>query len=441
MLAGTQEDFGFTIMVVDPDVWRRCAKRADRTEYYELLLVYVDDILLVSHDPRPSLIELGKVYALKKSSLGTPDIYLGAQIYQHSLPDGRKSWGMSSERYVKSSIETVEGLLKEDGDGYHLKSTAKEPVPLSYKPELDVSPELGPKLASRYRQMVGILRWAVELGRVDIYYETVILSHYLVCPREGHLEALYHIFAYLKSHQRFNLVFDPKGISLDQTAFASVKPSDRKDFYGDVAEELPPNMPKPLGHAVELSCFVDSDHTGNVVTRRSHTSILNFVQNAPVIRYSKKQNTVESSSFGSEFVALCIAQDMLVALRYKLWMFGMPVPEPAAVLCDKQGVVKNASIPESALSKRHNAINYNIVQESVAAGILRVGKEDGTTNLADAFTKLLARRRRYDLFSRIGYSSMFRRAECGLKRDSPHSPTPGENPSSSSAPRQVRFIT
>ena len=104
----------------------------------------------------------------------------------------------------------------------------------------------------------------------------------------------------------------------------------------------------------------------------------------------------------------------------------------------RQPVVKNASIPESALSKRHNAINYNIVRESVAAGILHVRKEDGTTNLADAFTKLLACRRQYDLFSRIGYSSMFRSAECGIKWDNPESPTTGENPPF--APRQLRFI-
>ena len=198
-------------------------------------------------------------------------------------------------------------------------------------------------------------------------------------------------------------------------------------------------MPDPLGHAVDITCFVDSDHAGNVVTTRTHTGILIFVQNAPVIWYSKKQNTVESSSFGSEFVALHVAWDMLVALCCKLWMFGVPVPEPAAVLCDNQGVVKNASIPECALSKRHNAINYNIVRESVATGILRVGKEDGTTNLADTFTKLLARRSRYDLFSHIGYSSMFRSAECGIKRVSNESPTTGENPPS--APRQVWFIT
>jgi len=131
------------------------------------------------------------------------------------------------------------------------------------------------------------------------------------------------------------------------------------------------------------------------------------VQNAPILWYSKRQNTIESSSFGSEFVALRIAKEMIVALRYKLRMFGVPVVGPASVLCDNQGVVKNASLPESALTKRHNAINYHSVREAVAAGIIRVGKEDSSTNLADAFTKMLPRHRRYDLFSRIGYSSMF----------------------------------
>jgi len=80
---------------------------------------------------------------------------------------------------------------------------------------------------------------------------------------------------------------------------------------------------------------------------------------------------------------------MIVALRYKLRMFGIPLRGPASVLCDNQGVVKNTSIPESTLSKRHNAINYHAVREAAAAGLLQVGKEDGHTNLADAFTKTL----------------------------------------------------
>jgi len=56
---------------------------------------------------------------------------------------------------------------------------------------------------------------------------------------------------------------------------------------------------------------------------------------------------------------------------------------PANVFCDDHGVVKNMSIPELRLMKKHNTINYHAVREAVAAGILRVGKEDGEMNLAD----------------------------------------------------------
>jgi hypothetical protein len=156
-------------------------------------------------------------------------------------------------------------------------------------------------------------------------------------------------------------------------------------------------MPEPRGHPVIISAFVDANHAGNVVTRRSHTGILIFVQNAPIIWFSKKQNTVEAATFGSEFVALRICKEMIVALRYKLRMFGIPIEGPANVFCDNRGVVKNVSIPESTLMKKHNAINYHAVREAVAAGILRVGKEDGETNLADLLTKVLNGEKRWNI--------------------------------------------
>ena len=140
-----------------------------------------------------------------------------------------------------------------------------------------------------------------------------------------------------------------------------------------------------------------------MLTRRSHTGILLYVNNAPVQWYSKRQNTVESSSFGSEFVALRIAKEMIVTLRYKLRMFGVPVQGATNVFCDNNGVVKNTSIPHSMLQKKHNAINYHAIREAVAAGILRVGKEDGMTNLADLFTKVLTADRRRSLCRHIMY--------------------------------------
>jgi hypothetical protein len=80
---------------------------------------------------------------------------------------------------------------------------------------------------------------------------------------------------------------------------------------------------------VSTHCFVDADHAGNLVTRRSQSGILLFVNRAPIVWYSKRQNTVETSTFGSEFVAMCIAVELIESLRYKLRMFGIPIDGPA----------------------------------------------------------------------------------------------------------------
>lgn len=128
------------------------------------------------------------------------------------------------------------------------------------------------------------------------------------------------------------------------------------------------------------------------------------MQNAPIIWFLKRQNTLESSSFGSEFVAVQIAKETLVALRYKIRMFGMPIEGPFNVFCNKSGVVKNVSIPESTLMKKHNGINYHAIREAVAAGIIRVRKEDGLTNLDDVFTKVLPSDRQKALLEHILYS-------------------------------------
>ena len=401
-LAQALRDMGFKSSYADPDVWIRAARREDGFEYYELILVYVDDVLAVSESPEKIMQALGEVYELKEGSVKEPDIYLGANVEKVQLPDGRSVWAMSPKTYVKNSIKVVEDLLVADGAGLHLKTTARNPFPSGYKPELDVTTELDEAMASRFLQLIGILRWAVELGRIDIYTEVSQLSQHQALPREGHLEAAYHIFAFMKKKQDGGrIVFDSKNPEIDERAFNS--DADWRDFYGDVKEELPPNMPEPRGKSVCISCFVDANHAGNRLTRRSHSGILIFVQNAPIIWFSKRQNTVESSSFGSEFVALRLAKEMIVALRYKLRMFGVVIEGPANVFCDNNGVVKNTSLPESTLGKKHVAINYHAVREAAAAKILRVGKEDGMTNLADLFTKVLTADRRRSLCDHITF--------------------------------------
>jgi hypothetical protein len=394
------EDLQFEPTIADPDAYRRRAIHPRGFEYWELLLVYVDDILIVSHDPHSHLHKLKQQFQM--SAIGRPDRYLGANIkrvYIPGDPSGREHWAITSQSYVRNAVNNVREMLQ--SEGYDLKTTAKTPFPSNYRPEIDVTDELDADLCSRYAQLIGVLRWMIELGRIDIYYEVSVLSQYLASPRVGHLEAVYHVFAYLHKHDKSSIVIDPSEPEFDPTLFID---QDWSEFYGDVEEEMPPKMPEPLGSAVTISVFVDANHAGNVVTRRSHTGIIIYLQNTPIIWHSRRQNTVETSTFGSEFVALRCARDLIVALRYKLRMFGIPIIGPALVYCDNQGVVKNVTIPESVLSKKHNAINYHAVREAVAANILRVAKESSVTNVADLLTKPLTEERRSQLLKAVLYN-------------------------------------
>ena len=78
---------------------------------------------------------------------------------------------------------------------------------------------------------------------------------------------------------------------------------------------------------MSIHCFVNADHAGNLVTHCSQTGILIFVNRAPIIWFSKHQNMVETSTFGSEFVAMRIAVELIESLQYKLRMFGIPIDD------------------------------------------------------------------------------------------------------------------
>lgn len=381
-------EMGFMPTKADRDVYIRPAVGTDGFQYYEYILVYVDDLLVLSEDCGSILKYIDAKFKLKEGSVGKPTTYLGAQIEEFTLPDGATVWSMSARKYVQESIKNVKRMLEEDGGFTLTTHKSSSPIPTNYKPELDVTPELTDDMASRYSQLIGILRWMCEIGRIDMLHEVAIMSQYLANPRQGHLETVYGIFGYLSKHENSRMVFDDNDPKFADGTFTR---RDWSDIYGDdFKEQIPADMPEPRGRPVEITMFVDANHAGNVVTRRSHTGILIYVQNAPILFYSRRQNSVETSTFGSEFCALRTGVEMIEGLRYKLRMFGIPLAGPAKVLCDNEGVVKNASIPESALNKKANAINYNKVREAAAMGIIDIAKEDGQTNLADLFTKILS---------------------------------------------------
>jgi hypothetical protein len=136
------------------------------------------------------------------------------------------------------------------------------------------------------------------------------------------------------------------------------------NFYGVVQDAIPPHMPKPKGKALVVRLFVDSDHAADKSLRRSPTGFILYLKHAPVIWYSKRQRTIESSVFGTEFVATRTGIEAGRALRYKLRMMGIPIDEPMYCFGENMSVIHNTQKPESTLKKKSNSICYHFCRSS-----------------------------------------------------------------------------
>ena len=101
--------------------------------------------------------------------------------------------------------------------------------------------------------------------------------------------------------------------------------------------------------------FVDANHAGEKTTRRSMTGVLIFCNRAPIIWHSKRQNGVETSTFGSEFTAMKNSIKMIAVLQYKLRIFGVPIDGYTEIFCDNEAVYNNESTPEYQISKKHHS--------------------------------------------------------------------------------------
>ena len=113
---------------------------------------------------------------------------------------------------------------------------------------------------------------------------------------------------------------------------------------------IPRHIPEAIGSYVEIKYYVNSNHSANMENRRSHSGIVIYINNAPIIWYSRCQNPVEASNFVLDYVALRISIEIIETLWYNLRCSGGLVDGPAEVFCDKKSVVNNLIIPTSVLN-------------------------------------------------------------------------------------------
>ena len=102
------------------------------------------------------------------------------------------------------------------------------------------------------------------MGRIDIITELPMLASQLAQTQEGHFEVVFHIFVYLKGHNNARMVFNPTYPTPDMSI---IWEHYWCGFYGDVKEAVPLNAPEPRDNEVDLRIFVDSEHTGDKLTR------------------------------------------------------------------------------------------------------------------------------------------------------------------------------
>lgn len=205
-------------------------------------------------------------------------MYLGAQLDQMFV-NNNECWTMSAKKYTQASIKNVEETLAKKGLRFLPTKCFSTPLPTNYCPELDTSAELKSDGVQYFQELIGmLLRWAVEIVRLDILLETSLLSTHLAMPRFGHVEQVYWMFGYLKLYPKRKLVFDPQHPIICEHAFCSFY---WHDFYCGVEEAIPGDMPAPRGNAMSTHhCFVDASHGSDRATRRSQTGILIFCNRA-----------------------------------------------------------------------------------------------------------------------------------------------------------------
>ena len=395
----------------DDNVYLRPEKDEMGEEYYSYLVVYVDDVLSIHKEPNKVLNIINRDYRLKEPP-ECPSMYLGADISKYEINNDStiiNCWAMSADSHVKKALEVIQGRMKEDD--VYFKGSKKAPEhpfsSQSYRPELDTTELCNDEQTQFYQSLIGIMTWLCEIGRVDILTEKSLLATHLANPRLGHMHQALHVFKYLKYHNRSKCVFDPTYVDINDHHLpkeeqSATRAKFMRELYPDAVEYKPQNAPKPKGKRVQITCFVDADHGGDQVSRRSRTGILIYVNKAPILWYSKRQSTVETSTYGSELVAMRLAVDMIKALKYKLWMFGIGIlDDEAKIYGDNNAVILNASVPESTLKKKHHSINYNYVREAVASGVALIYKVDTGSNLADLFTKLLDKVKRKEIIQKV----------------------------------------
>ncbi len=368
--ADVLRDMGFFPSKAEPDIWMR-----HRGDHYEYLGVYVDDVTICSRAPKSIVDALTGTYKFNLKGTGPISFLLGCDFFR----DKDDNLCYAPRKYIEKMLETYKRLFGQ------FPRKAASPLVGNDHPELDSSELLDMEWSKVYQSLIGSLQWVVQIGRFDVQTAVMTLSRFRVAPRQGHLDRIKRIYGYLMKMKHAVI-----RIRTEEPDYSQFPPKEYDWFhtqYSGAKELTPDDAPEPLGKSVVTTSYVDANLYHDMISGRSVTGILHLLNKTPIDTYSKLQATVETATFGSEFIATRTCTEQIMDLRNTLRYLGVPVKGSSMVFGDNESVVNSASVPQSKLSKRHNALAYHKTREAIAAGIIRYYWIDGKTNPADILSK------------------------------------------------------
>jgi hypothetical protein len=367
-------DEGYSPCRAEPDIWM---KEVDG--HYEYIAVYVDDLLFAMKDPETFtkvLSDTAGRYKFKLKGTGPIKFHLGCDFER----DAHGTLSMTPKKYIQKMYD---GYVRMFGEKPKLVYHA--PLEEGDHPELDCTELLDIDGVTKYQSLIGSMQWAVSLGRIDIATAVMSLSSYRSAPRVGHLNRARRVVGYLwrmrDSAIRFRIQ-EP-----DYSTLSTPEHDWDYSVYHGAKEVIPDDVPTPRGPTVTTTSYFDANLYHDWVNGRSVSGILHFVNQTPIDWYTKKQNTVETATYGSEFVAGRITVDQLVDIRTTLRYLGVHVRDKAYMFGDNESMVVSCKFPHSKLHKRHNALSFHRVREAIASGMVSIHHIPGSMNPADILSK------------------------------------------------------
>jgi len=369
-LADTLRDMGFVPSKAEEDIWMR-----ENNGVYEYIASYVDDLCVVAKDPKEITDDLVSKYKYKLKGTGPIEYHLGCNYFRDS--EGVLCY--APKKYIEKLVLDFERMFGGKPKFY------TSPLEKGDHPELDTSDELVEEDVKKYQSVIGSLQWTISLGRMDIATAVMTLSGFRACPRKGHLERSKRIVGYLAKMNQSTV-----RIRTEKPDYSDIPDRDyewKHTVYGEVKELIPDDVPKPLGKDVVLTTYVDANLYHDILTGRSVTGTLHLINKTPFDWFSKKQGTVETATYGSEFVAARTAVEQIKANKLGLQYLGVPLIEKAYLFGDNKSVVDSSSVPHAKLHKRHTALSFHKVREMIASNTLVFSFIPGAINPADILSK------------------------------------------------------